>query len=94
MGFLTTVGHALSAPSRLLVLEAALAHHDVSVGELAELVGYAVSTTSAHVAALRAAGLVETRRRGRRTMVQARHDRWRAVVSACASCAATRWSRT
>lgn len=86
MSFITTVGHALSDPTRLLVLETALAHPDVSVGELAALIGYGQSSISEHVRALRDAGLLETRRRGRRTVVLARHDRWRVIRDACASC--------
>lgn len=81
----TAIARALSDPSRLRLLEEALCHPEVSIGELAQAVGFAVSTTSEHIATLRNAGLVETRRRGRRTVVLARHDRWRLIRDACAS---------
>jgi DNA-binding transcriptional ArsR family regulator len=86
MSLISNVGHALSDDTRLRILAAALTHPEISVGELAALVGYAQSTTSMHVAALRDGGLLETRRRGRRTVVLARHDRWRVIRDACAFC--------
>lgn len=86
MSIITALGHALSDPTRLLMLSTALEYEAISVGELAQATGYATSTVSAHVAALRDSGLVETRRRGRRTIIQARHDRWRVVRDACLAC--------
>jgi DNA-binding transcriptional ArsR family regulator len=81
----TAIGRAISDPTRLRLLEEALRHPGVSIGELARAVGYSVSTVSVHISVLRAASLLETRRRGRRTVVLARHDRWRLIRDACAS---------
>lgn len=96
MSIVTALGHALSDPTRVLMLSTALENEAISVGELAHATGYATSTVSAHVAALRDAGLVETRRRGRRTVILARHDRWRLVRDACMAClepSRSPWSR-
>jgi DNA-binding transcriptional ArsR family regulator len=57
------VGRALSDPKRLCVLES-LATRELSVGELSSLVGCQVPNMSQHLAVLRSAGLVTTRREG------------------------------
>jgi rhodanese-related sulfurtransferase/DNA-binding transcriptional ArsR family regulator len=57
------IGHALSSPKRLELLE--LLHQcEKSVEMLAENSGMSVANTSRHLQVLRAAGLVETRREG------------------------------
>ncbi len=57
------VGRALADPKRLCVLES-LAAGEVSVSELSSRVGCQVPNMSQHLAVLRAAGLVTTRREG------------------------------
>lgn len=57
------VGRALADPKRLCVLES-LAHGELSVTELAALVECQVPNMSQHLAVLRSAGLVSTRRTG------------------------------
>jgi DNA-binding transcriptional ArsR family regulator len=57
------VGRALSDPKRLCVLES-LAIGELSVGELSTRVGCHVPNMSQHLAVLRSAGLVSTRREG------------------------------
>ena len=57
------VGRALADPKRLCVLES-LAGGEVSVSELSSLVGCQVPNMSQHLAVLRAAGLVTSRRDG------------------------------
>lgn len=57
------VGHALSTPKRIEILDL-LAQREHSVADLAAAVATPVKNTSAHLRALRAAGLVETRREG------------------------------
>jgi DNA-binding transcriptional ArsR family regulator len=57
------VGRALSDPKRLCVLES-LASGELSVGDLSSLVGCQVPNMSQHLAVLRSAGLVATRREG------------------------------
>ncbi len=57
------VGRALSDPKRLCVLET-LAAGEVSVGELSTRVGCQIPNMSQHLAVLRSAGLVTTRREG------------------------------
>jgi DNA-binding transcriptional ArsR family regulator len=57
------VGRALADPKRLCVLES-LAAGEVSVSDLAGLVACQVPNMSQHLAVLRAAGLVTTRREG------------------------------
>ena len=57
------VARALSDPKRLCVLES-LASGEVSVGDLSSLVGCHVPNMSQHLAVLRTAGLVTTRREG------------------------------
>ncbi len=57
------VGRALADPKRLCVLES-LAHGEVSVSDLSSRVGCQVPNMSQHLAVLRAAGLVTSRRDG------------------------------
>lgn len=57
------VGRALADPKRLCVLEC-LATGERSVGELSSQVGCQVPNMSQHLAVLRSAGLVTTRRDG------------------------------
>ena len=57
------VGRALADPKRLCVLES-LASGELSVGDLSTLVGCQVPNMSQHLAVLRSAGLVTTRREG------------------------------
>jgi DNA-binding transcriptional ArsR family regulator len=57
------IGRALSDPKRLCVLES-LANGEVSVSDLSSVVGCQVPNMSQHLAVLRAAGLVSTRRDG------------------------------
>ena len=57
------VGRALADPKRLCVLES-LALGEMSVGDLSARVGCQVPNMSQHLAVLRSAGLVTTRREG------------------------------
>jgi DNA-binding transcriptional ArsR family regulator len=57
------VGRALADPKRLCVLES-LAIGELSVSDLSNRVGCQVPNMSQHLAVLRAAGLVTTRREG------------------------------
>jgi DNA-binding transcriptional ArsR family regulator len=57
------VGRALADPKRLCVLES-LAGGELSVGELAGRVACQIPNMSQHLAVLRSAGLVATRRDG------------------------------
>jgi ArsR family transcriptional regulator len=57
------VGRALADPKRLCVLES-LAEGELSVSDLANRVACQVPNMSQHLAVLRAAGLVATRREG------------------------------
>jgi DNA-binding transcriptional ArsR family regulator len=57
------VGRALADPKRLCVLES-LAAGELSVGDLSTRVGCQVPNMSQHLAVLRSAGLVATRREG------------------------------
>jgi len=57
------VGRALADPKRLCVLES-LAQGEISVSDLSTRVGCQVPNMSQHLAVLRAAGLVTTRRDG------------------------------
>ncbi len=57
------VGRALSDPKRLCVLES-LAVGELSVGDLSARVNCQVPNMSQHLAVLRSAGLVTTRRTG------------------------------
>lgn len=53
----------LTDPKRLMILES-LRHSDRSVGELAETIGVALPNASQHLAVMRNAGLVQSRRAG------------------------------
>jgi len=57
------IGRALADPKRLCVLES-LADGEVSVGDLSTRVGCQVPNMSQHLAVLRSAGLVQSRRDG------------------------------
>jgi ArsR family transcriptional regulator, virulence genes transcriptional regulator len=57
------VARALGDPKRLCVLES-LAGGELSVGDLSSQVGCQVPNMSQHLAVLRSAGLVSTRREG------------------------------
>ena len=57
------VGRALADPKRLCVLES-LSLGELSVGDLSARVGCQVPNMSQHLAVLRSAGLVTTRREG------------------------------
>jgi len=57
------IGRALADPKRLCVLES-LAAGELSVSELSTRVGCQVPNMSQHLAVLRSAGLVATRREG------------------------------
>ena len=57
------VGRALADPKRLCVLES-LAEGELSVSELSTRVGCPIPNMSQHLAVLRSAGLVATRREG------------------------------
>ena len=57
------IGRALADPKRLCVLES-LAEGEVSVSDLSTRVGCQVPNMSQHLAVLRTAGLVTTRRDG------------------------------
>jgi DNA-binding transcriptional ArsR family regulator len=57
------IARALGDPKRLCVLES-LAAGELSVGELSTRVGCQVPNMSQHLAVLRSAGLVSTRREG------------------------------
>ncbi|MFN7702592.1 MAG: ArsR/SmtB family transcription factor, partial [Deltaproteobacteria bacterium] len=58
----------LGEPVRLRLLALA-AEDELSVGELAELIGEAQPNVSKHVAALRRAGLLAVRKQGNRALV-------------------------
>ena len=58
-----TVGRALADPKRLCVLES-LADGELSVRDLSSRVGCQIPNMSQHLAVLRSAGLVSTRRDG------------------------------
>lgn len=55
------IGHAVSTPKRIEILDL-LGQAERTVADLAELTATPVKNTSAHLRALRAAGLVETRK--------------------------------
>src|SRR5688500_2157622 len=57
------IGHALSTPKRIEILDL-LAQSERMVAELASETATPIKNTSAHLKALRVAGLVETRRDG------------------------------
>ena len=57
------IGHAVSTPKRIEILDL-LGQSERTVADLAELTATPVKNTSAHLRALRLAGLVETRKDG------------------------------
>jgi rhodanese-related sulfurtransferase/DNA-binding transcriptional ArsR family regulator len=59
------IGHAVSAPKRIEMLDL-LGQSERTVADLAKLTATPVKNTSAHLKALRAAGLVEGRKDGQR----------------------------
>jgi DNA-binding transcriptional ArsR family regulator len=58
------VGRALADPKRLCVLESLAAGDELSVSDLSATVGCQVPNMSQHLAVLRSAGLVQSRRDG------------------------------
>lgn len=64
--------HGLADPGRLTIL-LHLLNGEHNVRELTEHLGLAQSTVSAHLACLRASGLVESRPRGRSSMFSLTH---------------------
>src|SRR5271166_4861144 len=71
----------LSEPLRLRLLALA-AEEELSIGELAELLGESQPNVSRHAAALRQAGLLSDRREGTRTLVRVPVDAARDAVVA------------
>lgn len=69
----------LTDPKRLMILES-LRHGDRSVGELAEAIGVTLPNASQHLAVMRKAGLVDSRRAG--TTIVYRLDE-PTIVDAC-----------
>jgi DNA-binding transcriptional ArsR family regulator len=68
------VGRALADPKRLCVLET-LAAGERSVSDLSREVGCQIPNMSQHLAVLRSAGLVETRRSGNTILYRLRDPR-------------------
>jgi DNA-binding transcriptional ArsR family regulator len=77
--FLRTVHKTLADVNRLRIIQR-LALADASVTDLIEEVGLSQPLVSWHVRSLRAAGLVDTRRNGRETVVHLRPEVWEAFV--------------
>jgi ArsR family transcriptional regulator len=74
IGHAARVGRALGDPKRLCVLERLLAG-EASVGELSGSIGCEVPNMSQHLAVLRNAGLVSTRRDGSTVYYRLSSDR-------------------
>jgi DNA-binding transcriptional ArsR family regulator len=55
---------ALSDPTRLRIVDQLREHEEISVGELAEVLGASQQNVSKHLAALRTEGFVARRKRG------------------------------
>jgi DNA-binding transcriptional ArsR family regulator len=87
---MTALGVALCDPTRLAVLQLALANPSVCMGDIARALSFSGATICHHVDRLEAAGLVERRRRGSRIVVLARHDRWRLLRGVGEACALRR----
>jgi DNA-binding transcriptional ArsR family regulator len=68
------VGRALADPKRLCVLES-LASGELSVSDLSNRVGCQIPNMSQHLAVLRSAGLVTTRRSGNTIYYRLADDR-------------------
>jgi ArsR family transcriptional regulator len=69
----------LADVNRLRIIQR-LARGDASVTDLIAEVGLSQPLVSWHVRSLRVAGLVDTRRKGRETLVRLRADAWEAFV--------------
>jgi rhodanese-related sulfurtransferase/DNA-binding transcriptional ArsR family regulator len=67
------IGHAVSTPKRIEMLDL-LGQSERTVADLADLTATPVKNTSAHLRALRAAGLVETRKDGPRVFYRLAGD--------------------
>jgi len=76
---LRIVHKTLSDVNRLRIIRR-LALGDASVTDLIEEVGLSQPLVSWHVGRLRAAGLIESRRNGRETLVRLRPEAWEAFV--------------
>ena len=76
---LKLVHRALADINRLRIVRR-LAGGDASVTDLIEEVGLSQPLVSWHVGRLRAAGLIETRRNGRETLVRLRHEAFEAFA--------------
>ncbi|HEU0235599.1 MAG TPA: metalloregulator ArsR/SmtB family transcription factor [Candidatus Limnocylindrales bacterium] len=76
---LRLVHKTLADVNRLRIVRR-LAESDATVTELIEHVGLSQPLVSWHLARLRAAGLVETRRNGRETVCALRAEAWEAFV--------------
>jgi ArsR family transcriptional regulator len=59
---------ALAHPTRLIMIETMQDEGEICVGDLVEMVGGDQSTTSKHLAVLKAAGLVEHKKQGQRML--------------------------
>lgn len=70
----------LAEPTRLRLLWL-VAAEELDVSTLAARIGVAVPTVSAHLAKLRLAGLVETRKLGRRVLYRARDGHVRVLIA-------------
>ncbi|MEX2154191.1 MAG: metalloregulator ArsR/SmtB family transcription factor [Gemmatimonadaceae bacterium] len=68
------IGHAVSTPKRIEMLDL-LGQSERTVANLSELTATPVKNTSAHLRALRAAGLVETRKDGAHVFYRLADDR-------------------
>ena len=76
---LRLVHKALADVNRMRIVRR-LAAGDASVTDLIGEVGLSQPLVSWHIGRLRAAGLVETRRKGRETLCRLRPDAWEAFV--------------
>jgi rhodanese-related sulfurtransferase/DNA-binding MarR family transcriptional regulator len=68
------IGHAVSTPKRIEILDL-LGQSERTVADLAKLTATPVKNTSAHLRALRAAGLVETRKEGQHVFYRLADER-------------------
>ena len=73
-GQFARIGHAVSTPKRIEILDL-LGQAERTVADLAELTVTPVKNTSAHLRALRTAGLVETRKDGPHVFYRLADDR-------------------
>lgn len=72
--------HKTLADANRLRIIRRLAIGDASVRELIQEVGLSQPLVSWHVGRLRVAGLIETRRKGRETLVRLRPEAWEAFI--------------